>query len=359
VRALWKIFVIGLAVVAVTPAAAQAKPQPQPLVDAAPFRAYFKDRVLHGSAKTSPHTAATNNFAAYPTKEGTSVKVAISDGYNGTVDSTVAQSYVDFLDSLDHGPELAQLRVVIAPPSEVVSTCGGQDGTLACYDSGTSTMYVPGDSTSVSDSGVTTSYVVAHEYGHHIAANRSSPPFTAFAWGPKYWASYEHVCDRATRGLLWPGDEAANYSANPGEGWAETYAQLKYPDVTWQFTPLLKPDAGAFAAARQDVLNPWQHRLTKVFTGTFGARGSNTRRFTFPLTLDGSMSVRLYGPRKTNYNLALASAGKDQGRTSTSGSRDHLSFSAACRKQAIEQVSVAVKRVTGSGPFTVRATYAG
>jgi hypothetical protein len=366
VRALGRtLAIVALAAVAaLTPAAAQAKPRPQqkpqaqPLVDIAPFRAYFKDRVLRKPAKPHAHRAATGAFAAYPTKEGTSVNVAISDAYNGQVTSAVAQSYVDFLDSLDHGPELAMLRVVIAPSSEVVSTCGGQDGTLACYDSSNSTMYVPGEPTTTAD-GVTTSYVVAHEYGHHIAANRSNPPFGAFGWGPKYWASYQHVCDRATRGLLSPGDEGANYSANPGEGWAETYAQLKYPDVAWQFTPLLKPDAGAFAAARQDVLTPWAHPVTKIFTGTFRRSGSNTRRFAFPLNLDGSMSVRLYGPHNTNYNLAIASNGADQGHTSTAGSRDRLSFKAACRKQTSEQVVVAVKRVTGSGPFTMRVSYAG
>jgi hypothetical protein len=284
--------------------------------------------------------------------------VAISDGYNGQVSNTVAQSYVDFLDSLDHGPELTALRIVIAPPSEVLSSCGGQDGTLACYDSGTSTMVVPGESMA-SSSGVTTSYVVAHEYGHHIAANRSNPPFNAFAWGPKYWASYEQVCNRASRGLLAPGNEGPSYTSNPGEGWAETFAQLKYPDAGWQFTPLLKPDTGAFAAAQHDALTPWEHPVTKVFTGSFGRSGSNTRRFTFPLTLDGSLAVRLYGPRRSNYNLAIASGNKDEGRTSKAGSRDRLSYTAACRSQATEHVAVTVKRVTGSGPFTLRISYAG
>jgi hypothetical protein len=341
----------------VAPAAAQAKPQPEPLVDAAPLGTHFKDRVL-SSAKTTAHAAATARFDPYPTKEGTSVNVAISDGYNGQLDSTVAQSYVDFLDSLDHGPELTQLRIVIAPPSEVLSSCGGQEGTLACYDSGTSTMVVPGDSTS-SSSGVTTSYVVAHEYGHHIAANRSNTPFNAFSFGPKYWASYERVCDRASRGLLAPGNEDRDYASNPGEGWAETFAQLKYPDVGWQFTPLLKPDTGAFAAARQDVLTPWEHQATTVFKGSFGSGGSNTKRFTFPLKLDGSLSVRLYGPHSSNYNLVIASGGKEQGRTSTASSRDRLSYAAACRTQATEHVAVTVKRVTGSGPFTLRLSYAG
>jgi hypothetical protein len=354
--ALWRALAIGLAAAAVAPAAAPAKP-PEPLVDAAPLGTHVKDRVL-SSARTVAHAAATAKFNAYPTKEGTSVNVAISDGYNGQLSNTVAQSYVDFLDSLDHGPELSALRIVIAPPSEVTSSCGGQDGTLACYDSGTSTMVVPGEPMS-SSSGVTTSYVVAHEYGHHIAANRSNPPFNAFAWGPKYWASYEQVCNRTSRGQLAPGNEGRDYASNPGEGWAETFAQLKYPDAGWQFTPLLKPDTGAFAAARHDVLTPWEHQVTKVFKGTFGSGGSKTKRFTFPLELDGSLSVRLYGPHSSNYNLTITSGGKEQGHTSKAGSRDQLSYQAACRTEATEHVAVAVKRVTGSGPFTLRISYAG
>jgi hypothetical protein len=355
-----KALVIALAAAVVAPAAAQAKPQAQPLVDAVPLGTNFKDRVFF-SAKSTASAAASPAFQTYPTADGTPVNVAISDGYAGQVDQTVAQSYADFLQSLDHGPELAKLLVVIAPPSEVLSTCGGQEGTLACYNVGTSVMYLPGEPVTT-PSGVTTSYIIAHEYGHHIAANRSNPPFDAFAFGPKYWASYKLVCNRALRGLLAPGDEDQFYGLNPGEGWAETYAQLKYPEVDWAstpFTPLLRPDQGAFDAARRDIHTPWSQEVTQVFHGSFSRSGSDSRHFNFPLTLDGPLSVRLTGPHASDYNLVIKSEAGGRGTTKRRGSHDGLSYEAACREKASEQLTVAVKRKTGSGPFTVRVQYPG
>jgi hypothetical protein len=349
--------VIALAAGVLAPGAAQAQPHAQPLVDAAPFGTHFKDRVF-SSAETTAHAAASPQFQTYPTADGTLVNVAISDAYGGMLSQTVAQSYADFLDSLDHGSELAKLLLVLAPPADVVANCGGAEGTLACYDSRTSTMYVPGEETS-SPTGVTTSYVIAHEYGHHIAANRSNAPFSALAFGPKYWASYELVCDRALSGRLAPGDENEFYTENPGEGWAETYAQLKYPDVEWRFTPLLKPDQGAFDAARRDVLTPWVDPVTKAFKGTLGPTGSNTRRFTLPIALDGALHVRLVGPHTSDYNLVITSDAGGRATTTRSGSRDHISYEAACREKDTERLTVAVKRIKGRGPFTVRVEYAG
>ena len=340
------------------PAAALAKPQAQPLVDAVPLGSHFKDRVFTSSPRVA-HAALSGKWYSYQTKDGTSVVAAISDGYGNTLSLHVVETYVDFLDSLVHGPELATLKIYIAPPDEVTAECGGQQGILACYDSRTKIMVVPGEEPDTGASGVTTSYVVAHEYGHHIAASRSNAPFNAFAFGPKYWASYEMVCDRAIKNLLAPGNEAEFYGSNPGEGWAETYAQLKYPEVAWQYNPLMKPDAAAFDAARRDVLTPWQGVTTKVFKGTFGTRGSRTKRFNFDMMLDGGLQARLSGPRKSNYNLFFTSNGEKKGATHNSGSRDNVSYEAVCREHPVEQVTVGVKRLTGSGPFTLRVTYAG
>src|SRR4051794_1725208 len=110
-----KTALLALALVALTPAVAQAKPTAQPLVDLPPTQTHFKDRVLT-SSKLTAHAAAAGDFIGYPTKEGTSVAVAISTGYGNLLSQTVAQSYVDFLDGLNHGPELSALRIVIAPP---------------------------------------------------------------------------------------------------------------------------------------------------------------------------------------------------------------------------------------------------
>jgi hypothetical protein len=345
-------------VVLVVPAAAAAKPMAKPLVDEVPLGSHFKDRVFTSSPRTA-RAALSGKWYSYPTKDGGTVVAAISDGYANLVSTHVAQSYIDFLDSLDHGPELHTLRIYIAPAPEVLSECGGAEGTLACYDSTTKIMYVPGEEPDTGSDGVTLSYIVAHEYGHHIAASRNNAPFSAFRVGPKYWASYEMVCNRSLKGLLAPGNEAQFYRSNPGEGWAETYAQLKYPEVSWEYDPIMKPDAAAFDAARKDVLTPWKAMTTHVFSGKFGKRGANTKRFTFDLTLDGSLSMRLKGPRKADYNFVISSNGRNEGRTSRSGSRDSVSYEAACRQDALERVTVAVKRIHGSGPFTLGVSYAG
>ena len=335
------------------PASAAAR-EPQPLVDVAPLTTRFHDRVIEGHAAVRAHAASAPR--AYATPDGTSVSVSFGDGY--TENQQVAQSYVDFLGSLPHGRELSSLKLLLVPPTQVVSACGGGDGVLACYDASDSQMIVPGEQIE-SQAGVSTAYVIAHEYGHHIASNRPNPPFATLDFGPKYWSSYEKVCDGVLSGRLVPGSEGRFYTANPGESWAEVYARLTYPQERWRFTSLLQPDAGALDAARRDVLDPWTVAKTRTFRGNFTGANGTTRSFTFPLTLDGGLRIKLHGPSTARYDLAVSSLGQSRGKTTGHAARDVLSWNAACRQRRNETVTVTVVRRGGTGPFSVDVTYAG
>jgi hypothetical protein len=328
--------------------------RPQPLVKVAPLTTTFTDRVIDSGPGIRAKAAQATS--AYQAPDGTTVQVSFDSAYRE--DPNVAQSYVNYLGSLPHGSELSKLHLLLAPPDQVKTDCGGVDGVLACYDGRSHEMIVPGEQVS-SDSGVSTAYVVTHEYGHHIATFRSNPPFNALDWGPKYWASYKLICNYVLAGRLAPGAEGTFYRANPGEGWAETYARLTFPDQPWTFAQLLKPSAAALEVAKKDVLTPWTAPVSRDYTGRFTPGGPNEKVVQFPLTLDGALKMKLSGPANTNYDLVASSLGTRRGTTKAPGSQDSLKWAAACRQRRTETVSVRVVRRSGSGPFTLNLQYAG
>ena len=83
-------------------------------------------------------------------------------------------------------------------------------------------------------------------------------------------ASRQAGCSRATRGQ--------HYLSDPGEGFADGYAHVHYPEVPWQYNPILRPDRAAFAAIRRDVLHPWTGPRSRTFRGRLG-QGRGARRF--------------------------------------------------------------------------------
>ena len=288
----------------------------------------------------------------YRTADGIAIPVTVSPSYTNPA---LAQFFVTFLGTLPHGSELGRLKLAIETPAEVVSACGGDDGVLACYLPSSRTMIVPGEQAQGSDAPV--NYVIAHEYGHHLAAARSNAPLAAVTYGPKYWSSYERVCSRTSDGQL-AVSQTTRYLEDPGEGWAETYARLTYPERPWSFTTLLAPDAGAFVAARRDVSRPWTRPRTRTWRGQLSAT-HRSRSFLLRLTLDGALSFQLHGPRGTDFDLGLRSSAGSEGRTKTRGSTDRLAFRLACRNRRAQDVRLTVTRRSGAGPFRVVARYAG
>lgn len=316
------------------------------LIDAPPPQARA---AVTGRTATSSHI--------YTALDGRHVEVTLSDTFLDTRENEqAAQQYVYFLGSRLHGFELSLLHVFIGTPQEIQTICGGPT-VLACYAAGQRRMYIP--SRDPANGGpYTRDYAITHEYGHHIAATRRGDPFSALSYGAKYWSAYEHICSRARRRQFFPGNQTTHYLSDPGEGFADTFAHLHYPDVPFQFNPLMGPDPVAFAAIRRDVLTPWRVPRRRVFRSSLG--GASFRSYALPFTLDGTLDLRLSGPRGTGFDILVYLDGRLITQTRALGSHDRLIYT-LCRPveaQSLTPVVRVVRRI-GAGRFTLYAAYPG
>lgn len=281
------------------------------------------------------------------------IRVALSDEY-GPVTKAKVQPTVDFLASRLHGSELKRLTALILTPSELRQACSAT--ALACYLPKLELMIIPGQQTPQGE--VSVEYVITHEYGHHIATNRDNDPFnersfdSAVASGPKRWATYEQVCAGVAAGRYFPGDQGENYARNPGENWAEAYAQLQYQgQYPWQFDPSFIPDAGAFAAAQADVVQPWTRNVVQRRSGRLTSR-RRSKTFAVSTTLDGRVVLTLRNPRRANFDAQIVSGGRvvARSRSRRRGGVDRVTATDC----AVRQFEVRVVRRSGSGAFSLR-----
>lgn len=341
-RALF-VALIGLgATASAAPAAAPRALAPLRLaaLPGSPFGVPVRDRVLRpGSAAAAAlPRRVTARGRYYRTKDHHRVFVVVSPSYRST--PAVVQSFVDFLGDLPHGAELGQLRLVIETPEEIPQDCRSYDA-IACYTAPGDVLRIPGEE---QPDEPPLGYVVAHEYGHHVAWHRSNAPFPAITFGPKRWASAERVCPGFAAGKLFPGDEGRHYFANPGENWAETFARSYYAEQhlaapPWRYSPLLRPDAGSLRVARADVKHPWRRR-TAI---SFAIQGRAARR-TVATPLDGLASTRVWAPRGTEVRTRLVAHGRNLPRVRG------LKGAIVCGPRSVQ---LRVLRTRGRGPVRV------
>jgi hypothetical protein len=264
----------------------------------------------------------------------------VSDSY--PVDQALPQDWATYLGTLVHGTELSKLTLDLAPADEVRAICGAQ--ALACYDPGSETIEATPDDQLDAPSA---KEIVTHEYGHHVANNRSNSPFVAESYGTKRWASYEQICKGTIAGNVHPGDEGANYQTNSGEAFAESYRVLnleKQGNTTpdWDIVSrTFYPNATALALLEQDVLDPWTGPTVTHTHGSFGY--GNTRTIDVSTPLDGAFLARLHAPTKSHMQL-LAISG-----------RTVIARGTTIRLQicGLRKLTLKVERTAGSGAFTV------
>ena len=248
---------------------------------------------------TAPHASRAWRSGTFTTSTGETVRVEVSDAY--APETVSGQAWAEFFGGLVHGSELASVTVRIESPAEVAATCG--DDAIGCYSSGL--LVIPGEQLG----GVEPQEIARHEYGHHVAASRVNPPWTASAYGPKRWSTATRICARAKEGTAFP-DDYAHYSLSPGEAFAEAYRVLNdrrsgILGLTWSIVDdSFIPTDDMLRAVEQDVTTPWVKPTSSVVRGRFTARKRRSLT-TLETPLDGLVTVELRLPRGRTDTLAL------------------------------------------------------
>ncbi|HEX6687615.1 MAG TPA: hypothetical protein VF085_02995 [Solirubrobacterales bacterium] len=279
-----------------------------------------RDTVIEAPSLGSARISAGADVAGYTINDGSgeTVAIAVTAACQATCTAADPQQIADFLGTLIHGFEMELLTVQLDTPSQIEFDCGY--GAQACYYGAEDKIVLSGNDSPAPD-GASREFVLAHEYGHHVARNRESPPPfpAAIDWGTPRWSSYENVCRRSRGGALFPGNEGLHYFRDPGEAFAESFAHLRFPesDVPWRWVRSLKPDAEALQAIREDTLDPWFGRTAFRLQGRIPPPqdGAAVRAFRTPL--DGMVSLRPAG--RPHYRLSLLNPAGHVLRTSRRG----------------------------------------
>jgi hypothetical protein len=338
--------VVSLLALGAAPASAErrdADPLSLGPIEPRPGAGPVRDRVLEGKPRGAARASAASGPQAYQDQDGHTVTVRVSEAYANP--GAVAQNLVDFLGTLLHGDEMNDLTVFIATPAEIRGQCGA--GVLACYFPDAEEMVVSGDDAGPKEP--PREFVIAHEYGHHVATNRRNKPWSALQRGTKRWSTYEGICRGIKRGRIHPG----NYFQNPGEAHAEAFAFYHFRDaIPWEWR-IARPDQGSFDAIFADVMSPWTRRTSIGFSGELAGRGAReVHRIRLPL--DGRLRVKLDGPPGADFDLRLLAPRRPRVLDrALSPAPDETLFYTVCGRRGAR---IAVRSAHGSGRFDLTAS---
>jgi hypothetical protein len=316
----------------------------------------LRDAVIQESGAASARISATASSQRYPIDDGTEATIAVSvtAACAQSCNVTDPQRIADFVGTLIHGDEVSLLSVQLDTEFQLGFDCGF--GAEACYFSGENKIVIGGYE-EVDGDGATLDFVLAHEYGHHVAQHRriSAPFSSAIDWGTERWASVEGVCRGKRAGRLFPGDEGTHYFEDPGEAFAESFAHYRFPEaqIAWRYAPALKPTPASLRAIREDTLKPWQGRRSFTLSGHVPARGEGAAVESLRTPLDGTVSLRPSSLRRHGYELALRSRAGRLLRSSRHGlgPHDRLEFT-VCGQKALRLVITSTR--PSGGPFKLQ-----
>ena len=277
--------------------------------------------------------ASTAVDGVYITSTGETVHISTSDQLVPNEEEN--QSWAEFLASLPHGKELADVQLYIAPRTEVRQLCGRD--ALACYYGESQRIVFPAEDRVNPPSRQS---ILAHEYGHQIERNRLNTPWPGLVFGTKRWATYTRVCEDLRSGRM----SLNQYEISPSETFAESYrmlveTRLGLEPSPWDIIdPSLQPDDLALALIEQDVLDPWPGNTSLT------VRGTRTRPVRVSTPLDGRLTMTLRAPRTASYELRLPG---QKARRVKAGASARESMTVC----GMRTVTAQVRKLTGRGTF--------
>jgi hypothetical protein len=316
----------------------------------------MRDVVLGETGAAAARISASASSQRYSINDGSgaTIVVSVTAACAESCEVTDPQRVANFIGTLLHGNEVSLLTVQLDTEYQLGFDCGF--GAEACYFINENKAVIGGYEEADGD-GATFDFVLAHEYGHHVAQHRDMPePFgAAVDWGTERWASVEDVCQGKRNGRLYPGDEGDHYFEDPGEAFAEAFAHYHFPgsSIRWRYFPALKPNAPSLRAIREDTLSPWRGRTSFVLAGRVPARGEGAAVEFLRTPLDGTVSLRPSRLRRHGYELALRSRAGRLLRSSRNGlgPRHQIDYN-VCGQSRL-RLEITSTRAHG-GPFRLR-----
>jgi hypothetical protein len=304
------------------PAAAETPSAPRQLAAFAMPRPAvpLRDVVREAPGAPGARIAATATSARYPLPDGSgdSIAVDVSAACLRECNAADPQAIANMIATFIHGPEINLLTIQLDTPFELGFDCGFE--AQSCYFGSENKIVLSGDADPAPDS-ASRDFVLAHEYGHHIAQHRDMPaPFpAAIDWGTERWASAVNVCEGHREGAFFPGDEGEHYYEDPGEAFAESFAFNRFPEaaVEWAWSPPLRPTPASLRALREDTLRPWLGRRNFTVSGRVPRSGALVQEFRTPF--DGRVSIGPVGGRKLGYELIIRNRAGEALRSSRQG----------------------------------------
>ena len=211
-------------------------------------------------------------------------------------------------------------------------------------------LVAPGETTTTEASA---EGIIAHEYGHHVAASRNNAPWDAVDYGTKRWASYMNVCARTESGEFYPGDESeSNYRLNPGEGFAEAYRvlnerRLGLPESLWGIVSTSLPAGPDRALAARAGRRP-------AVDGDGNEDGARQKSATYNFRNAARRATRRPGcaalGKKTRYRVDVTSAGGSTTRRTTAAGGSIATRETVCGQRSVR---VRLGRRAGTGELTL------